>query len=293
MDQVLNILAAGWLEGLGAVIFVLFWVVSTIVGQIAKKKEEAERQRRAEDFEREQRMGGNRDQGALPPVLPPVGENRPPVTTRDELERRLAEARRRREEAARRQGEMARPQPDGPWQQPESARRETADTIVRRQAEEARQRGQRDAQMSNRPAPPPLPRQQQDSVFEGSFEVEQERIEVERKRRELAAKAEAKRREQEKRRKIEAREDQSAAARKKRESERESVLTPQAPPSLLAALSAATPQAPSGPTDRTPGTVSADAATIRKWLTPATLRSQYILTELLSPPVAMRPEREW
>ena len=37
--------------------------------------------------------------------------------------------------------------------------------------------------------------------------------------------------------------------------------------------------------------VSADAGALRGWLTPGTLRSQFILTEILQPPLAMRSER--
>jgi hypothetical protein len=39
------------------------------------------------------------------------------------------------------------------------------------------------------------------------------------------------------------------------------------------------------------GGTSANAATLRQWLTPQTLRSQYILTEILQPPLALRPDR--
>jgi len=35
-----------------------------------------------------------------------------------------------------------------------------------------------------------------------------------------------------------------------------------------------------------------DAAAIAQWLTPATLRKQFILTEVLQPPLAMRPDRD-
>ena len=34
------------------------------------------------------------------------------------------------------------------------------------------------------------------------------------------------------------------------------------------------------------------ATTLSRWLTPGTLRSQFILTEVLQPPLAMRPDRE-
>ncbi len=34
-----------------------------------------------------------------------------------------------------------------------------------------------------------------------------------------------------------------------------------------------------------------DAVAMRKWLTPATLRHQFILTEILQPPLALRPHR--
>ncbi len=41
-----------------------------------------------------------------------------------------------------------------------------------------------------------------------------------------------------------------------------------------------------------PRTPVVDAFAIRQWMTPRTLRSQFILTELLQPPLAMREERE-
>ena len=44
------------------------------------------------------------------------------------------------------------------------------------------------------------------------------------------------------------------------------------------------------PSARAPNTASADATAIRRWLTPQTLRSQFILTELLHPPLALRDD---
>ena len=35
-----------------------------------------------------------------------------------------------------------------------------------------------------------------------------------------------------------------------------------------------------------------DAASVKRWLTPATLRHQFILTEILQPPLALRPNRD-
>jgi hypothetical protein len=44
-----------------------------------------------------------------------------------------------------------------------------------------------------------------------------------------------------------------------------------------------------GPARRTGG--GPTAAALHQWLTPQTLRSQYILTEILQPPLALRPDR--
>jgi hypothetical protein len=38
---------------------------------------------------------------------------------------------------------------------------------------------------------------------------------------------------------------------------------------------------------------SANAAALSRWLTPKTLRSQFILTEILQPPLALREPREF
>lgn len=46
-----------------------------------------------------------------------------------------------------------------------------------------------------------------------------------------------------------------------------------------------------GESRRATQTTGADAAAIRRWLTPQTLRTQFILTEVLQPPVAIRPDR--
>lgn len=44
--------------------------------------------------------------------------------------------------------------------------------------------------------------------------------------------------------------------------------------------------------DRRPSPLSANAAAVSKWLTADTLRSQFVLTEILQPPVALREPRE-
>jgi len=51
----------------------------------------------------------------------------------------------------------------------------------------------------------------------------------------------------------------------------------------------AAPEVPQASTPRKP--TGADAAALSRWLTPRTLRSQFILTEILQPPLALREEK--
>lgn len=71
----------------------------------------------------------------------------------------------------------------------------------------------------------------------------------------------------------------------------------QTAPPLPTAAPAAVPQATAAA--RKPATAhheiaqGVSAAAISRWLKPATLRQQFILTEIFQPPVTLRPEREW
>jgi hypothetical protein len=69
---------------------------------------------------------------------------------------------------------------------------------------------------------------------------------------------------------------------------------PTAPPLPAAAaapvaVQAASPAAASATAGERRGGTAANAAALSRWLTPATLRSQFILTEILQPPLALRP----
>ena len=55
------------------------------------------------------------------------------------------------------------------------------------------------------------------------------------------------------------------------------------------AIQAASPAAVSATAGERRGGTGANAAALARWLTPATLRSQFILTEILQPPLALRP----
>ncbi len=61
------------------------------------------------------------------------------------------------------------------------------------------------------------------------------------------------------------------------------------PPAQPAPGLASTTTDPSAPISRSPARV--DAATLHRWLTPSTLRQQFMLTEVLNPPMALRPDR--
>lgn len=55
------------------------------------------------------------------------------------------------------------------------------------------------------------------------------------------------------------------------------------------AARAASPAAESATAGERRGGAAANAAALSRWLTPTTLRSQFILTEILQPPLALRP----
>lgn len=241
-------------------VFVAFWAIAALFGQLQKKKEEQERQKR-----RSQKATYERKQGDLPPVLPPLprGNTPPPplpggslpdggqVRTRAEMERRMEEARRRR-----RQQQEVEPEPATIYTQPtEDVRIESDMERARRQQEETR----REQEMLMR---------QQEAARQ---ELERRRKEIERQRR---AKAE---RDDQRRRAEAAEVTHTASAASRRE------VT--APPVLLSS----TTEERHSRAGRANEMGAADAASIRKWLTPATLRQQYVLTEIFSPPVALRP----
>jgi hypothetical protein len=58
-------------------------------------------------------------------------------------------------------------------------------------------------------------------------------------------------------------------------------------PAPAAPAKIAPPTSPASPVPSTPTRV--DARALHRWLTPATLRRQFMLTEVLQPPVALRP----
>jgi len=66
---------------------------------------------------------------------------------------------------------------------------------------------------------------------------------------------------------------------------------PQPQPAARKPAPAARPEPPPARPVTTAST-RATAPAIRRWLNPATLRSQYILTELLQPPLGLRPPQE-
>jgi hypothetical protein len=58
-------------------------------------------------------------------------------------------------------------------------------------------------------------------------------------------------------------------------------------PSLVASAPAMAASAPAA----RPASPQVDAAALARWLQPATLRHQFMLTEVLQPPLALREER--
>jgi hypothetical protein len=70
-----------------------------------------------------------------------------------------------------------------------------------------------------------------------------------------------------------------------------SVVDAQSPSTPGPVLSANVARAPVAQAAAKPaGMVPASAASLRKWLTPATLRQQFLLTEILQPPLALRSQ---
>lgn len=286
-----------YLKLIGGVVFILFWAISAIAGNIAKKKEQEELRRRNEEYARNPQPLEDSS-----PVLPPSLPDRPRVTTRDELERRIAEARSRRQSSNPSSGPLPRDIQSTRTGDPSSGPQP-------RDLQSARSGSPRpdfDPSMSSRPDNQDfrnLPSQDSfddDSILASRQRQEQQRLEAERLHREL----EATRQRSEQLRIT--RERQAEKQRRQKTATRPPILAPQTVPSI-------SPPHLHDPNDSTVhrtvateplqfSTASlsanqrpqiADAATISRWLTPAKLRQQYILTELLSPPMALRPEREF
>lgn len=271
LEQLTLILAENdGMKFLAGIAFVLFWAISASISAWQKKKEEEERQRRrAEGATYEQRPDD------LPPVLPPHSgredsrhprEVPPPlpdvsdggqVRTRAEMERRIEAARRKR---AQQQHQRERQ----PSREPEASVFDSSESFP-------------PPVPTSYPPPPEsdmerLRRQQAETRRQQEMFMRQQeaaRQELERRKREIERQKKQKARRVEDQRRAEAAE---VAEQRRQSAEQASRIVP---------LEEHRPHrnAPSGAT----------AATLNKWLTPQTLRQQYILTELFSPPVALRP----
>ena len=64
------------------------------------------------------------------------------------------------------------------------------------------------------------------------------------------------------------------------------------PPLMLEEVTESSLASPVLAPPRARAKVTVDAAALSKWMTPATLRQQFILTEILQPPLALRPDAE-
>jgi hypothetical protein len=64
------------------------------------------------------------------------------------------------------------------------------------------------------------------------------------------------------------------------------------PPILLEEVTESPIATPAVALPRPRAKVAVDAAALSKWMTPTTLRQQFILTEILQPPLALRPDAE-
>lgn len=268
MNQFGGLLAVSWVELGAGLLFLVFWLISAAVGQVAKRKEEEERRRMRERLEREGAIAPVPSE--LPPVLPRELEVEPAkrgtVTTREEMERRMREALARREASAQRERGRFRETQSDP-------------DVRERQPVQADGGG----------------------VFEDPFAEARRRTEEERVRREAAH------REQEKRRQVEERDRKKAEQYRKAEKarlererlEREAMRAEQNEPHTAAphrSVHRVVANDPVQLAERSPSSGQRPAALsaqqLRAVLTPQTLRQQYILTELLAPPVALRGERE-
>lgn len=278
-----------WTKLIGGLVFVLFWVISAVIGQIANKKQEEERRRRAEEIRRQEAMNGGRPAEELPPVLAESLPGGGTVQTRQEMERRIEAARNRRasEEA---QVTMGGALPGGlePREQASMSSRSRDSIELRRQES---MRGDAPVQADR------------EGVLQDAQHETRRRYEAEAEQREAAM------REQEKRRQAQERETRRLdAARRKAEERARQIRRSNEAPARALPSTAAIFSSESDPVRQTVATAAfeynaaspsagdrpsvADAATIRKWATPAKLRQQYILTEIFSPPVALRPDRE-
>jgi hypothetical protein len=299
-DTLLHILAedtgsGGWLRLIVPVLFVLFWILSAIIGSIAKKKEEQERRRRMESMR--ENMQTDQAQSPMPPPLPPpLSGSGGRVTTRDEMERRMEQARQRR-----RQREVDRTSED-------EAVAQTSPTMTDRPASDMEELSVRaEAERARN----------DEARLQGEYrrQDEQKRLEQRRRADERVRTLELERQTLDLERQSDPRRDQQQVltremadelaglrnAEKVRQSKRDQQLPSRrkaAPPSLpeveevagrITRSELTTVDRSRSKTDRAP---TADATAIRRWLTPATLRQQYMLTELLGPPLALRRDRE-
>lgn len=64
------------------------------------------------------------------------------------------------------------------------------------------------------------------------------------------------------------------------------------PPILLEEVSQAPLASPTLAPPRPRAKIAVDAAALSKWMNPATLRQQFMLTEILQPPLALRPDAD-
>jgi hypothetical protein len=83
---------------------------------------------------------------------------------------------------------------------------------------------------------------------------------------------------------------QRSLAKPKRSTRRQPAVAARPTPPPLPQQVAAPPPAQVAPPVRRPAPASASAPTIARWLRPQTLRSQFILTEVLRPPLALRAD---
>lgn len=329
MDLLLNALLAqeggdSMVKIIVGVLFALFWIIAQIAGSLGKKKEEEERRRRMEQIARETEAREREEARrgvAPPPPLPPVmsGPAHGGVSTREEMERRMAEARERRHS-----GRGVGPPP---IQTAEPARRDRVfqDAVSKDMGGGGitADPGRRDRVFQDPVSrdmggggitadPGRKERVFQDAVSKdmggtgGSADPIEElrrRQEEERLRQEAMMRDNARRQQQESARRKALDEKARRAAERQEQLEAEAA---RSGPSLASerpvyqeTFAQATNRPREAVTTVTEGrgkherAQGADAAAIRKWLTPATLRQQYILTELLSPPVALRRDREW
>jgi len=316
----MNLLAEqDWIKVVGAVGFVLFWVISALAGNMAKKKEQEELRRRGAERAREPSADSS-GRPVLPPSLPEYAPlpNGGRVATREELERRIAQARTRREPAATQSSKSSTRGTPVPrdLQSSQSASRDTpaprdlqsarsgdqsAPTGPRPRDVESTRTGKVESVMTSRSGDQGFRSDgTADSTNPSEIRREQKRAEVELARQrgeQVRADSERKRDKERRRLEKQSRQRQSPPVQSPQRPSTAAVLAPKRfmEEQTVVRRTVATDKfefSTDSPTANQRPQV-ADAATIRRWLTPATLKQQYILTELLSPPMALRPPREF